>query len=463
MDEDASVVVVGAGLAGLVAARRLAEQGVDVTLHERRDEVGGRVRTRREDGFTLDYGFQVLFTAYPMVQRYLDLDALDLRRFTPGAVVARPGNRSALADPRRAPGSMLDSLRSDEVSAVDKLRTLALVQHLLSREEEEEEFFGGPDASIREYLDDWGFGEGFVGNFVAPFYGGVTLDRSLSTSRHVFEYTFQALATGDIALPADGMSAIPRQLAGSATGAGVDLRTGSPVEGVDADAAGATATVTVGEREGDGDDERTVEADAVVVATGPKTAREFTDVDSIPTAGRGCVTQYYRMPKGTGLDVGRKLLLNAYDATPNTVVPLSTVAPEYAPDDAELLNATFVGDRVQNVDDEELFARTKEELEAWFPERGFETLDLVATERVPFAQFDQPPGVHATLPDNRAPDGRAYLAGDYTEWSSIQGAMESGHEAAGAVLEDLGIEVEDEDERPEEGEKRLGRTADLLP
>ena len=30
-----------------------------------------------------------------------------------------------------------------------------------------------------------------------------------------------------------------------------------------------------------------------------------------------------------------------------------------------------------------------------------------------------------------------YLAGEYTEWSSIQGAMKSGREAAEAVLEDF--------------------------
>ncbi|MEM4782317.1 MAG: FAD-dependent oxidoreductase, partial [Halalkalicoccus sp.] len=30
-----------------------------------------------------------------------------------------------------------------------------------------------------------------------------------------------------------------------------------------------------------------------------------------------------------------------------------------------------------------------------------------------------------------------YLAGEYTEWSSIQGALESGRTAADAVLADL--------------------------
>jgi monoamine oxidase len=40
------------------------------------------------------------------------------------------------------------------------------------------------------------------------------------------------------------------------------------------------------------------------------------------------------------------------------------------------------------------------------------------------------------LPDVRDPDGRVYLAGDYTRWSSIQGALESGRVAAEAAAAD---------------------------
>ncbi|MFC6726286.1 FAD-dependent oxidoreductase, partial [Halobium palmae] len=297
-------------------------------------------------------------------RRYLDLDALDLRYFTPGAVVARPDSRSTLADPRRDPASLLDSLRSRELSTVDKLRTLALVQHLLSRREGE--LFAGPDASIREYLDEWGFDGGFVENFVAPFYGGITLDRSLSTSKHVFEYTFRALARGEIAVPAGGMGAIPEQLAASARRAGVEIRLDDPVETV----AGNSETSRVESAGG------IVEPDAVVVATDPKAARDLTGVESIPTEGRGCVTQYYRLPRGTNLKVGKKLLLNAADPAPNTVVPLSNVAPEYASPEAELLNATFLGPDALDADAEELFAETRAALSSWFPSRGFGTMDL---------------------------------------------------------------------------------------
>ena len=53
---DCDVVVVGAGLAGLTAARELTTAGVDVVVVEARGRVGGRVETQTVDGLTLDLG-----------------------------------------------------------------------------------------------------------------------------------------------------------------------------------------------------------------------------------------------------------------------------------------------------------------------------------------------------------------------------------------------------------------------
>ncbi|SFL03529.1 UDP-galactopyranose mutase [Halogranum rubrum] len=423
--QDESVVVVGAGLAGLVTARRLAAADIDVTVYERRDGVGGRVRTERRGGYRLDRGFQVLFTAYPMVKAELDLDALDLRTFKPGATIARPGKRSVLSDPLRDPGALLSSVKNDEVSTTDKLRTLALRQHVTGQREDET--FTGRDQSIRDYLKEWGFSRQYVENFVAPFYGGITLDRSLSTSKHVFEYTFRALSEGSIAVPAEGMQAIPEQLAGNAREAGAEIRLSEPVESIVDDGDGVT--VTTGSE--------TVAADAVVVATDPKRATELTEVEAIPTEARSCVTQHYRLPAGDAPDTGKRLLLNAGDESPNTVVNMTAVAPEYAPGDVDLLNATFLGEQVLDASAEELERRTRETLEGWYPDQSFDELERIETHRIPFAQFDQPPGVHETLPDTRAAGGRVYLAGDYTQWSSIQGAMRSGRNAAEALVIDL--------------------------
>jgi polyamine oxidase len=48
--------VVGAGIAGLAADRRLADEGVEVTVLEARDRVGGRIRTDRSLGVAIDLG-----------------------------------------------------------------------------------------------------------------------------------------------------------------------------------------------------------------------------------------------------------------------------------------------------------------------------------------------------------------------------------------------------------------------
>jgi len=50
------VAVIGGGLAGLVAAQRLSEGGVDVVLLEAGDRFGGQIRTTRDRGFLIEEG-----------------------------------------------------------------------------------------------------------------------------------------------------------------------------------------------------------------------------------------------------------------------------------------------------------------------------------------------------------------------------------------------------------------------
>jgi len=221
------------------------------------------------------------------------------------------------------------------------------------------------------------------------------------------------------------MGEITRQLADKAEAAGAEIVTGEAVTELKRKRRHAVV-VTDGDRRA---------VDRVVVATQPTVAARLTPNSEIPTEAVGCVTQYYRLD-GPPLETGKRLLLNAGDTDPNTVVPLSEVAPEYAAGDDHLLNATFLGD-VFETPSQQLAARTRETLESWYPERSFESLSRLETDRIRFAQFAQPPGTHDALPDVRDGGRRTYLAGEYTEWSSIQGAMESGRKAAGAVLEDL--------------------------
>ncbi|MEJ7562992.1 MAG: FAD-dependent oxidoreductase [Ilumatobacteraceae bacterium] len=93
--EPVDAIVVGGGLAGLAAAGTIHAAGRSVRLIEASDGLGGRVRTDLVDGFRLDRGFQVLLTAYPELERQLDVGALDLASFEPGADVWQDSTASS--------------------------------------------------------------------------------------------------------------------------------------------------------------------------------------------------------------------------------------------------------------------------------------------------------------------------------------------------------------------------------
>jgi phytoene dehydrogenase-like protein len=403
------LAVVGGGLSGLVAAIELSSEH-EVILYEENDEVGGRVRSKRRDGFVFDRGFQVLFTAYPEARRYLDYDALDLRPYDPGARVASEDGVSTLADPLRDPFAAPAALLSRDATFLDKLRVLRLRAAL--RGKTRDEIFDGDGTSTREYLGARGFSSRFIERFAEPFYGGITLDRSLETSSSVFEFTFSCLSRGRTVVPARGMGAIPEQLADKAREMDVEILTDTHVED----------TVPKGDRV-EVVTETSEEYDGVVVATDPHEAERLTGVET-PDGGKGCTTVYYVLDESLG--VGKKLLLNAdqRDGEPNQLAPVSNVAPEYSPPETPMVSATWLEPRD---DPDTLDEGTRAALARW----GFDVgIEMVHLDTVEFAQFEQPPGAHSSLPSNEAPEGNVVLAGDYTEDSSINGAMLSGRRAA---------------------------------
>ena len=410
------VIVVGAGLAGLTCAKVLSEHGIEVAVFEASDGIGGRVRTDEKDGFLLDRGFQVYFTAYPVARRHLDHAKLDLRDFDPGAVVCRDGDKSVLSDPLRDPKALVPTLISDAATLPDKLRTAKLAAKvLLGGAPTASEEDGDPDSSTLEYLRASGLSEQYINSFYRPFYGGVFLSRTLYTSARVFRFTLRKLATGRTVVPARGMGEIPRQLAAHLPESAVHL--GSPVDSLLRE-----GNWVIGVRAAGADHE----ADAVVVATEAQVAGKLTG-EKVPEESVGEVCLYYET---YGLGSGKKIMLNAEDgAFVNNAVEISDVSERYAPPGRHLLCAVALGGL--ELPDAELYRRGIEDVSRWYPEASFEPLALC---RVPYGQFAQPPDVHKKLPKNRTDTPGLVLAGEYTEDSSINGSMLSGEKAAEEVM-----------------------------
>ena len=170
----------------------------------------------------------------------------------------------------------------------------------------------------------------------------------------------------------------------------------------------------------------------VVIATDSQAAAALTGLD-LPTARLGSTVVYFAT--SDSLTSYKKILLNpAPGAFINNAVQISNIAPEYAPAGQHLFACTILGEPI--LDDAAIIARCRTELAGWFGTERTSAARLRALDviRVPFSQFAQPPGIHDSLPRNRTALPGLYLAGEYTEDSSINGAIRSGEAAAGAVL-----------------------------
>ncbi len=89
MDQEFDCIVVGAGLAGLSAARQLEKAGASTLVIESSDRPGGRLKSDFMDGFTLDHGFQVINPGYPNVKESRILNGVGFTPLVSGLIPFR--------------------------------------------------------------------------------------------------------------------------------------------------------------------------------------------------------------------------------------------------------------------------------------------------------------------------------------------------------------------------------------
>ena len=433
------VVIVGAGYAGLCAAKALTEAGVDFVLLESSDGVGGRLRTDEVDGFLLDRGFAIFLTGYPEAQRTLDYEALELQPFYAGADVFLDGAFHRVADPLRHPIDAVKSLSPNHPigSVVDKVLVgLVRLQSLIG---DCYERLDAPETTIALHLKEKGFSDEMVNRFFRPFMSGIFFDPKLGTSSRLFTFVMRMLATGQNCLPKKGIGEVAAQLARGLPAGSVRLDTKVTARVPDVGAGGATLTTT----RGDGALGAVVARRAVIVAVAGPDAAAIAGEDRMASS-----------PSASGPAVGTTCLYFAVDGAPPLPAPIlyldgskqpdggrlvnnccfpSAVSASYAPPGKSLASVSIVG--VPDLDDAELEARVRAELGAMFGEDAVARWSHLRTYRVPFAQPNQQVPTDLSR-DVRLGDGATYVCGDHRSPATYDGAMRSGRLAAEAVLAD---------------------------
>ena len=425
-DSPLDVVVVGGGLAGLSCAatfcKSIDQSSGSIALLEATDRVGGRLRTEVVDGFTLDHGFQVLLTAYPACKRLLDYQALRLRPFEPGAIVRCQGKFTRLGDPWRRPAQALATAMSPVGTFADKLRVAK------SRRESSrgslEDLYQRENVPTIDRLRDQGYSEGMIDRFFRPFLGGVFLDETLVTSSRMLEFVLRMFAAGDIAVPADGMGSIARQLADSLPRGTIHLKT--TVQGVELGDEVSVVQLTDGRR---------LRAKNLVVATESNAAARLLGCPALETEWNSATTLYYSAESSP--HVTKMLTLRGDEEGPiQSSVVISDVAPEYGSRGRSLI-CVSTSDSAKELATEDLDQQVRQQFRTWYGEKT-ERWELVQTYRIPFGlpkqslasvlQSVDGPQIENTLPEH------VFVCGDHRETPSINGAMNSGIRVGEAVI-----------------------------
>ncbi|MFI8497564.1 NAD(P)/FAD-dependent oxidoreductase [Streptomyces sp. NPDC085524] len=406
---DDAVIVIGAGAAGLACAADLLAGGLKVVLLEAGDVVGGRMRTDRVSGFVTDRGFQVLNTSYPQVKRRLALRPLRLRPFTPGVLVhTGEGRLRRFVDPTRRPRESSDLLPGRLASA----RDLAALGVLTARDVllPPRRLRARAERTTLTALAEAGLSEELVESFFRPFLSGVFLEDQLETSSRVFDFVWRSMLRGTLCLPADGIAAVPAQLAGRLPAGVLSLET--PVARLTEDGVALA-------------DGTPLRARAVVVATGQTAAARLVPGLGVP-AGRTVTTLYHAAARSPLREP--TLLVDTRRRFLNTCV-VSEVHPGYAPDGRALVSTSVLGapDPAQEaVIRSALGEAYGADTDSW---------ELVHRCTVRDALPAMPPPM-PLIRTTRLGPGR-YVCGDHRATGSLQGALASGTRAAREVRADL--------------------------
>ena len=364
-------IVIGAGLAGITAARDLESAGKNVLLIEASDDVGGRLRSDRLDGFILDRGFQVINPKYPQIRRSELIKDLDFKSIS---------GKIHLVDLDLMVGYAPGSLSSQIGSTAEKIKFLNFL-------------------ALSKPLNSHSFGDytaAFPNLYVKvlkPFLSGVFLTDPALIAADVVQEIIRSLVKSLPGVPANGVGEFSKALAKPLK----NLRLNEKVIKIE-----QGSVITTKDK---------YEARFIVIATDGQNANNLMEVNK-ECRMSASYTFYFAVDKQ--FELMSSLQISTQAKVVNTIA-ISKVSQNYAPKDKNLISVTSLLPLTQE-------AFRQEVSKLWrIPAEKLEYIHHYAiTQSLPF----HGPGKSRT--ENLFVKDGLFVVGDHMSAPSQEGAMRTG-------------------------------------
>jgi len=371
-------IVVGAGLAGITAARTVQQAGNSVLLLESSDQVGGRVRSDAIGGFICDRGFQVINPRYPQVAKSKVLNDLDFKYIS---------GKIRLADQQLKVGYSLSTFSPKLGSLNQKLKFIKFVANPKVKNER----------SFGHYTSDF---PDLYQRVLKPFLSGVFLTDPKEIAADVAQEILRSFVKSLPGVPAAGVGEFSKALAKPIQ----NLKLNESVQSV------SDGQVTT--------NQGSYRARYVIVATDPTTAAQLLTGVHLPKM-LSSTTAYFatdQLPTDS-----KNLVVSSKSKLVNSIV-ISQVSSKYAPFGHHLVSATCLTAITESVFRKELAEIWRTSTNSW---------EYVARYEIKQSLPAHLPGVSKTKAAKFSDS--IFLAGDHMAVPSQQGAMQSGYLAGNAI------------------------------
>ncbi len=408
------VIVIGAGYSGLSAAYYLQQKGLRVKVLEASSYPGGRSRSDKFNGFTLDSGLHLYHHSTTELSKIINIDQLHLKNVYPGYLLRYEGVFNLFTNPLYKTFDTLSTALARNASLSDKFRLFGLYVKL--RTQSYNKLVKEKDSSTFDYLSSNGFSKKLIDSFFRPMIAANIFDYNLQSSSRFSKIYLKSLFQDQVALPKDGIGKIAELIADTlepdtisyklkvkkVTAFGVELTNGDILD-----------------------------ANCVVVATNAIDANAMVAGNIIPAECTHVSTLYFSTDKAP-LSKPVVILNGDEDNLVNHVFVPSLLHPEYAPEGKHLVSVNVV--KSHDLDDEELIAKCHTELSDWF---GLNVMhwEHLKTYHIKYAMPFKP--ILDSVKFTKKINNHLYVCGDSFSVGTMESALRSGRETAAVIAKEF--------------------------